>query len=309
MKRVIQQYFSIHRIRFERASLEFGLDSLVSYLFLLILFVGLSFVWMSKGKLTQWTYICPPTFVLFFISHPDRLQFYKQIYSEYTYNTIRWIENFMIAIPFLLFMLVNSLFLPFIALLSITIILSLKDRNLLTSIVLPTPFYRFPFEFTSGFRYSWILIIGLYALTIISCWVSNEALAIFSVLTLALTSILYYQNQESEYFIWIHNMDSKTFIIHKIKIAICYSLLIIIPMFILVVVMWPSYLLLTVSGVLSALMFLATLIAAKYTMYPQLFNLPLVLALLLGLVAPPILLILFPILYNKAIKNLKPILS
>tara|TARA_B110000046_G_scaffold38559_1_gene42396 strand:+ start:12500 stop:13429 length:930 start_codon:yes stop_codon:yes gene_type:complete len=309
MKRVIQQYFSIHRIRFERASLEFGLDSLVSYLFLLILFVGLSFVWMSKGKLTQWTYICPPTFVLFFISHPDRLQFYKQIYSEYTYSTIRWIENFMIVIPFLLFMLVNSLFLPFIALLSITIILSLKDRKLLTSIVLPTPFYRFPFEFTSGFRYSWILIIGLYALTIISCWVSNEALAIFSVLTLALTSILYYQNPETEYFIWIHNMDSKTFIIHKIKIAICYTLLIIIPMFILVVVMWPSYLLLTVSGVLSALMFLATLIAAKYTMYPQLFNLPLVLALLLGLVAPPLLLILFPILYNKAIKNLKPILS
>jgi len=79
-------------------------------------------------------------------------------------------------------------------------------------------------------------------------------------------------------------------------------------MFILVVVVWPSYLLWTVSGVLSALMFLATVIAAKYTIYPQLFNLPLVLALLLGLVAPPLLLILFPILYNKAVKNLKPLL-
>ena len=70
-----------------------------------------------------------------------------------------------------------------------------------------------------------------------------------------------------------------------------------------------NVLMIRMLGVLSALMFLATLIAAKYTMYPQLDNLPLVLALLLGLVAPPLLLILFPILYNKAIKNLKPILS
>ena len=302
MKEFIQQHFSIHRIRFERASLEFGLDPLVSYILIPILFVGLSFVWMSKDMLTQWTYIFPPVFVLFIISHPDKLQFYKQIYTKDIFSRIRWIENFLIAIPFLLFLFFKSLFLPFIVLLSITIIISMKDRNEWTPIALPTPFYRFPFEFTSGFRYSWILIIGFYALAIISCFVGNETLGIFSVITLALSSTFYYQYPETEYFVWIHNMDSKIFIIHKIKIATAYTLLIVMPMLILVVVMWPSYTLWTVLGVLSALMFLATAIVAKYTMYPHFFNLPLVLAMSLGFVAPPLLLILFPILYNKAIK-------
>ena len=309
MKEVIQQHFRIHRTRFERASLEFGLDPLVSYILIPILFLGLSFVWMSKDTLTQWTYIFPPAFVLFIISHPDRLQFYKQIYTKVIFSKIRWIENFLIAIPFLLFMLFKTLFLPLIVLLFITIVISIKDRNDWISIAMPTPFYRFPFEFTSGFRYSWILILGLYALAIISCFVGNEALGIFSVISLTLSSTVYYQYPETEYFVWIHNMDSKTFIIHKIKIAIGYTLLIVTPMLILVVFMWPSYALWTILGVLSALMFLATAIVAKYTMYPQFFNLPLVLVMSLGFVAPPLLLILFPILFNKAVKNLKPILS
>ncbi len=309
MKEIIQEHFKIHRTRFERASLEFGLDPWVSYVLIPILFIGMSFLLLSKDILTQWSYIIPPVFILFILSNPARLRFYKQIYSESTFKTIRTFENFIVAIPFLFFMLFKAVYLPFIVLFLATIYISIKNRNDWFSVALPTPFYRFPFEFTSGFRYSWILIIGLYILVIIAWSVNNEALGKVSVITLCLSSTLYYQNPESEYFIWIHNMDSSSFIQHKIKIALNYTLLLATLMLLLVILAWPSYALWTILGVLCALLFLATTIVAKYTMYPQIFNLPLVIALSLGFVAPPVLLILFPYLYNKAVKNLNPILS
>ena len=308
MKEVLKQHVSLHRTRFERASLTFGLNPWVSYTLIPIIFVGLSFLWFSHGKLTEWTYVIPAVFILFIISQPDRLRFYKQIYSDNIFFKIRWLENFLIAIPFLIFMIFKTAYLPFLVLLSITILLGIKDRSDWTSFALPTPFYRFPFEFTSGFRYSWILILGLYALALISCSVDNEALGIFTLIALTLSSTIYYQNPETEYFVWIHNMNSKSFLKHKIIIALSYTMLIVFPMLTLVIFVWPSFTMWTIIGVLSSLMFIATTIVAKYTMYPHIFNLPLLLVLSLGFVAPPILLIIFPILYSKAAKNLKHIL-
>ena len=309
MKEIIKQHFTTQQLRFERASLEFGLSPLVSYLLATILFIALSILWLSKGNLSQWSYAIPAILILFVMAHPDRLRFYKQIYSERAFDYIRRIENLILVSPFLLVLLLYGYYLVAVILFLIILLISENGRGRWTTITLPTPFYKYPFEFASGFRYSWILIIGSYSLFIISYCVNNEALGIVTLISLSLSSTLYYQYPEKEFFIWIHSHDSKSFIIQKIKIGLGYTFLIVFPMFFMVLFTWPSFALWTILGVVSALMFVATTIVAKYVIYPHLFNLPLVLLLSLGLIVPPLLLFIFPYLMNRAIKKMKPILS
>lgn len=309
MKQIITSHFGLQRTRFNRASIEFGLAPIVSYALIIIIFCGLSYMLLSRGEIEQWEYTIGPIILIFIFSDPDRLRFYKQIYSHKVFTGIRISENLIITLPFLFFLIAFKAFIPSIIIFGLALIASILNRGIAYSISIPTPFYKYPFEFASGFRMSWLFLIVLYIIFSIAVYVDNSYLGIFTLTITALCSTAYYQTQEALYFIWIHKMDSKSFIIHKIKIAIGYTLLTIIPLLITAIIVWPYMTLWIVLFCICALLFIATSITAKYAIYPNIFDLPLTIALSIGFIAPPLLLLLLPYLFKKASQNLKHILS
>lgn len=309
MKEIIYNHLRLQRTRFERASTEFGLHPTVSYILACLLFAGMSYMLLSRSTIEKWEYITTAILVFYLLASTDRLRFYKQIYSAKTFTRIRLIENAIVLAPFVPFLIYFGAYHQLIALISIAGLMSILNGTKLGSFTLSTPFYRFPFEFTAGFRLSWIVILGLYILAFIAITVDNSLLGIFALLILTLSSIMYYQYPEPEYYIWIHNMDSRSFLIHKIKIALGYTTLVCLPLLVVIIFVWPTLTLWVILGMVCALLFLSTCIVAKYSMYPNIFNLPIALALSLGFVAPPILLILFPYLFKRAAQTLKSTLS
>lgn len=309
MKQIIRNHFKLQHLRFERASIEFGLAPIVSYVLITIIFSLLSILLLSRSIIEHWEYVILAFIILFLFSNPDRLRFYKNIYSKEIFVRIRWIENLLIVLPFLFFLFLFKAFIPVLPLLVLTAIASSTNRNIISSFTLPTPFYKYPFEFASGFRMSWLLIIILYVIFSIAAYVDNYYLGLFVLLSTALCSTFYYQTQERLYYIWIHKMDSISFIIHKIKIAIGYTFLTCFPLLISAIIIWPTMTIWIILLFLCSLLFISTLITAKYAMYPQIFNLPITIVLSIGFAAPPALLLLFPYFLKRASKNLKNILS
>ncbi len=309
MKQVIRSHFDLQLTRYERASTRFGINPWLSYFIISIIFSVLSVIILLRGSLEQWEYIVPALILMFLISDADRLKFYKKIYSQKIYHQIRLIENFLISIPFILFLILFKAFIPGIALIILTLMASLFSNTVSSSIYLPTPFYKYPFEFAAGFRLSYLFIILLYIIFTIAAVVNNSYLGIFIFVITALSTTFYYQTQEAVYFIWIHKMSSQEFLIHKLKIALSYTFLTTLPMLITSIIIWPSMILWLVLWLIFALLFIASTIMAKYSMYPYIFNLPIALALSISFVIPPFLLVLFPYLFRRAANNLKPILS
>lgn len=309
MKSIIQNHFILHRTRFERMSIEFGLSPTVSYLLILLIFVGLSYTLVTRGEVEKWGYIIPVFYLQYWIASAERLQFYKQIYSHSSYLNIRWIENGLIALPFILILVFTGGYWQAFTIVVGSSVFAIINRTSYSAFAIPTPFSRYPFEFTSGFRLGWILVVVLYSLFIISINVDNDLLGLFSLMMLVLSSLSYYQYPEPQYFIWIHKMNSQSFLFRKIRIAVLYSLYLSVPMLTVLLFVWPQIAMWAVLGYVHGLVFLSTYIMAKYSMYPNVFHLPIAIALAIGLVMPPLTLFLFAYLFYKADKNLNPMLS
>lgn len=309
MKHFIKSHFNLQRIRFERASIEFGVSPLISCILGFIVFVGLSIALLMRGNQEQWLYILLPIIIIYLLSDTDRIKFYKQTYSKKTFLQVRFFENMLVSIPFIICLISFKAIIPAVVLFLILSTSIFINPNVTSLIALPTPYYKYPFEFTAGFRLSWPILIIHYIIYINAVAVSNSYLGTFTLISTALCSTLYYQFQEASFFIWIYNLDSKNFIFYKLKIALSYTLLTCLPLLITSIIVWPYMTHWILLLLFFALLFISSIITAKYVMYPNIFNLPLALLLSIGFVIPPLLLFIYPYLYRRASRNLNSILS
>ena len=97
---------------------------------------------------------------------------------------------------------------------------------------LPTPFYKYPFEFTIGFRTNFILYIFAYFLTIMSIVVSNFNLGIFSLIATIIGCTTYFTYSENKFYIWIHSLNPKEFLYAKSKMIVLYTTILCSPILI-----------------------------------------------------------------------------
>jgi len=178
-----------------------------------------------------------------------------------------------------------------------------------TSFTIPTPFGKRPWEFTIGFRYSYLIIGIAYILAITAFRIDNFNLGVFSIVLIYLTTYTYFIKPEDEFFVWIFKQNPLQFLLSKVKTAMLYSLYLTLPLLILLSISRPELvwflLLFTLMG--SAVQI--AMICAKYSNYPNEIGMKQFIIIICCLVIPPMLLVAIPYMGSQAINQLKGFLE
>lgn len=283
-----------------------GIHPLFAFTLLLIAFIFLSLSLLKQSAYAVYLYTFIPFTFLPALGSQKRNEFLRITFSKKRLQQLRIAENLLIVFPFAMVLIIKQQLILGILLVTIACFFSLITFKTSKSTTIPTPFHRFPFEFPSGFRKTFIGIIISYILLIIGISFGNMNLAFVSTALLFLVQVSYYSLPENEFFVWIHSKSPKNFLLSKIKIAILYSLYLTIPAILLLFIIFPSHYLI-ISGILAAgLLVVITSLLGKYALYPSEVNLAQTLSVIFSVVFPPIMIILLPIFYTTSINRLKP---
>jgi hypothetical protein len=302
-------YFKLQFQLFRRLLLRQAISPRLVILVFLLGFVPFSnYLFAEVGAAKHLYTILPVTF-LFRLSASGRNNFIKSVYSANQYHAIRLAENSLVCLPFLGYLLYQGFFLEAGALLLAALLLSLFRFNAMSSFVVPTPFYKYPFEFLVGFRKVFLLLPIAYALAVIGYFAKNNNLGIAAMLFVFALCISFYNAPEKSIFVWIYKASPKQFINQKISIGLKYSSFLTLPILLFLCVVSPEnadvYLLFQLGGYA----FLIAVIIAKYASFPEQISMPHGIVIAVCLAMPPLILLVIPFLFNKAVLNLKSILN
>ena len=243
------------------------------------------------------------------LSESGRVGFLKQHFSPGDFQKIRSVENTLVVLPFIGGLIYYGEWLLAISVAMLGVLLSLASVERKINFTLPTPYYRYPFEFATGFRRNYLILIFAGFLLTMAVLNKNPNLGLFSVALILLASLICYLQTETTYLVWIHAMTPAGFLMHKITycpviynidgVALCACL----PD----LLYWPwripgHYLLVLGWSILSPPL-------GKYAFFPASLNLPQGLMLALSFWFPPMLLFMIPYFYIRSVKQLKPILE
>ncbi len=187
-------------------------------------------------------------------------------------------------------------------------ILAFLQFKLATNFTLPTPFYRWPFEFATGFRKTFYLHLFAYFLMLMSVLVDNFNLGIFSLLLVLVVCLTYYSELEADYYVWINAQKPKGFLGHKIKTALIYSSILSLPIIVALCGFYPHYAHIILGFQLLGYSYLTAFILAKYSAFPHQMGLPQSIVLAICFTMPPLLLLVIPIFYRQSTNKLNRIL-
>lgn len=288
---------------------DFGLHPILGYVALMLAFVTVTEVLYVKTEYGAWL-ICVMAFstVLRF-SSKSRSEFLSLTFGDWMKKKIRWIENMIICLPFLISMLFHRAF----EAAAITLLLAsfmalvhfLKSREW----VIPTPFSKKPYEFAVGFRNTWFLFPVILVLIGMAVKVDNANLSIFALVLLQLMIITYYLKPEDEFYIWIYSKTPRQFLQSKLMTATQFSFLLSAPFIALIGFLFPGSIHIALIFMAFGLVFLWTVILAKYTAHPREIHLPEMVILGLCLYLPILFLFSIPYFYTKAIQRLSILLK
>jgi hypothetical protein len=173
---------------------------------------------------------------------------------------------------------------------------------------LPTPFYKKPFEFATGFRNTYLLVIAAYALTCIAVSVGNFNLGIFALLLVFAITLMYYAQPEHPYNVWIYSLSARAFLMAKIKTATLYAGFLVLPLILALGIFFPQYMLITLAFTLLGFAYLSCMIVSKYAAYPDELNIMQGILLALCIWLPPLLILMIPYLFRKSQHRLNALL-
>jgi hypothetical protein len=128
-------------------------------------------------------------------------------------------------------------------------------------------------------------------------------------LLIFLTTLSYYSKPEKEYYVWVHAYTPRSFLKKKIIVATTFVTLLVVPILISLLIFYPIEFEMILLFFIIGLLFLWTIILAKYSAYPGEMNLPEGIVIAFSLYFPPLLLVIIPFFYTKSISNLKLILN
>ncbi|SFC32446.1 hypothetical protein SAMN05421780_104259 [Flexibacter flexilis DSM 6793] len=282
---------------------------LLAYLMLIVGFIVFSLYLFSKTEFAQYIYVFYALVLIGKLSEIRRTEFLKLCFGNVKLKKIRIIENIICSFPFLLFLLYKQFFLLAFILFISTIFLPFVNFRTTFNFVIWTPFSKQPFEFIIGFRNTFYLFFIAYILGIVAVYINNFNLGAFSILLVFLTTLSYYTKPENEYYVWIFNGNSRNFILQKIKISIFFSTLIVLPIIVILLIYYPQNVGIILLLLLIGWAFLISIIAAKYSAYPDEMNIPQGIFFALCIWFPPILILVIPYLFKKAENRLKYLLK
>ena len=126
---------------------------------------------------------------------------------------------------------------------------------------------------------------------------------------ISITTFSYYSKPEEEYYVWVHADTTKSFLKKKIINATKNYILLTIPILISLLIFYPIKFDLIFLFLLIGILFLWSIVLAKYSAFPDEINLSEGFIIAFTLLFPPLILVVVPYLYTKSINNLKLIFN
>ena len=286
-----------------------GFNPFFAHVILAVGFSGLSIYLFKMTEFAEYIYLLSALTIVGNLSETRRTEFLKICFGERQLKIIRITENLIYSMPFLAFLLYKQLFVSAGLLFTSTVILALVNFRTSLNFTIWTPFSKQPFEFTSGFRNTFYLFFLAYILTIITVFVNNFNLGVFSMLLVFATTLSYYTKPENEFYVWTYNRNPRQFLFGKIKTAILYSSSLAIPIALVLAVFYYQNIGLILLFFAIGWAFLTAVIFAKYSAYPDEMNIPQGILLAICLWFPPVLIVLIPFLFRKSENQLSSLLK
>lgn len=288
---------------------EAGLNPVLGYLFGITACILLTEYVFLKTAFAKYLVILICISFQFKLSEKNRTDFLLVTFGDKINTTIRIFENLIIAVPFIAILTYKSFILEAIALILCSIMFALFSFHASFTFKIPTPFSKKPFEFSTGFRKTFFIFPLAYTLTVVAVYVDNLNLGIFALSLIFLTTLSYYAKPEHEYYVWVYAATPKMFLKNKLLNASKNATLLTAPILITLLTFYTAELELIVVFYLIGLLFLWTIILAKYSAYPGEMNLPEGVVIALSLYFPLLLLAIIPFFYIKSINKLKFLLN
>jgi hypothetical protein len=298
----MKNYFSLQFKMFNRKWIDFGVPLLLAYSVIPLVFILFS-DFLLKASFGGYVYIFIALGFLSKLSDPKKNEFLKSLFTPPNYRLLRVIENLLGSLPFVGFLIYKYQHLNALGLVLLAIFMALFSFNSNVNFTTPTPFGKRPFEFTVGFRKTFLLFPITYFLTYKSISVNNLNLGFFSMVGIALICLFYYSKPEKTYFVWNFSLSPKNFLFEKIKTCCVNFSLLSVPIAIGLSIFFPKEVLSIAVLFLFCNVYMAIIVLAKYAAYPNEINFPQFIWILFSFLFPPIVIGLIPFFYSQSIKK------
>jgi hypothetical protein len=305
----MKEYFTLQFRRALRIIRDFGINPWLGFVVGAFVFFYMSLIIFQKISYPQYFYSFLSLIFIFPLGDKSRNEFLKIIFTRKKYFYTRLIENLISVTPFFFFLLFKAQYTTgFIAIL-LSALLSLFNMAGRASFVIPSPFSKRPFEFTTGFRRTWWLLFILLIITVISIVNRNFNLGMFCLICEFLVFTTYYPGQEPIFYVWIYAATPEKFLKEKIRTALKYSFLTSLFIAVPISYFFPAHILLVALTMLIGLLFVVLIVVGIYSNYPVHLRPTQIFLILLAIAFPPFLLYVIPNLYLQSVRRLNPYLN
>ncbi|WP_299313866.1 ABC transporter permease [uncultured Aquimarina sp.] len=305
----MKYYFLLQYKRIYRSFKDFGTEPFIGYPIIIILFYWMSSSIFENILYANYIYALISIFFTYAIGNSEHRRFVKQHFSIANYRKIIVLNNMLKVTPFAMFLLYKTYYIEVFLVYGLAFLVSLTKKRTKVSLMVPTPFGKKPFEFVIGFRKTFWLFLLIYCLTIIAVYKGNFNLGVFSLVSVFFVCSSYFMKPDSDFYIWIHAMNSREFLRHKIAIALRNSFVLALPILIGLSIFYFDQLHITLFFLFAGFSYMLMYLLMKYSFQNQGMEIFQGIIGILCLLFPPILIIAIPYFYNKTIKNLDLLLK
>ena len=285
-----------------------GILPIFAFPLLMAGFIAGSIYLFRKIEFAEYFYLFIACFFIFKLSEERRNDFLKTCFGN-GFRKIRIAENLTISFPFAIFLCFEGFFISAIVLFTLAIVLAFAEFRGTLNFTIPTPFYKRPFEFTVGFRKTFYLFLAAYMLTFKAVSVDNFNLGIILLMFGFIIIMNYYAKPENEYYVWSYSLNARQFLFEKLKIALLFSTLLCLPIMLILGISFYQNIHILFLFLVIGYISLMAMIVTKYSAYPHEINLHQGFLLAIGVISPPLLIVIIPYFFMQSIKRLRHLLK
>ena len=305
----MKHYFWLQRTVIERHLRAWGLAPWLVYTLVPLVFVGGSLLLLERSEYAAYAIAAGGLSPLQLLGGAERNRFLNIQFLPADYCNIRLAENGAITLPFVLLFLATGFWALALVQALVGGAMAFLNGRSRSSFALPTPFSRYPFEFAIGARQWWPLLLIAAFLLVMGLRADNFELSAFAWFVTVFTAMAFYQRPEPGFYVWVHTMTGKQFLIRKLFIGCGYLFLLGFPFVLCLFLFFSEWWLIVLLGQFIAFLYLSLMITIKYTAYPQEISLPQGFVIGAGIMLPPLLLVIVPYYFSLASRRVGLVLG
>jgi len=302
----MKDYFMLQFTRLKRRvfSPPVFVNNTIHFITIMVLFIGLSGLLFYITEYAVYIFLAISLSLTAQLSEVRRNEFLWLCFGDRQHRKVRIIENLVVCSPFVVLLLAVGEFYLVVLLVVITCVMALVRYKATFNPTLPTPFFRRPFEFAMGFRYSFPVFLLIYVLVAIAILVCNFNLGLFCIVAIFVSVLFFYARPEDEYFVWVHSGSAARFLVMKILTGFEYTFYLCLPVVFALGYFYPANVAVPLVFVVIGYFYLAMMICAKYACFPDEIDLARGMMMFLCFIVPPLVLVAIPLFYRQAVNKL-----